>query len=286
MATVKGWFIHQFDVNNAFLHGDLEEEIYMCKPPDTPKEDPTKCANYLRAYIALSKLQDNGIPNSLPLLLLLDFINLKLIIVSSLLDGTSFTALLAYVDDIIVAGNCSSSIASLKTFLNTHFKIKDLGTLHYFLGLKVARSSKGIHLCQRKYALDILADLGTLGSKPLKIPLDQNFKISKTTGVPLVDPSPYRRLIGRLLYLTITRPDICYAVQLLSQFMDHPTSTHMATAHKVLRYIKAAPGQGILLSSKSQLQLKAFCDSDWASCPDTRRSITGCCIFLGDLLVS
>jgi len=165
--------------------------------------------------------------------------------------GTSFLALLVYVDDIIVTGNCSSSIASLKTFLHKQFQIKDLGCLRYFLGLKVARSSTGIHLCQRKYALDILVDSGTLASKPLKLPLEQNFKLSKTSGVPLLDPNTYRRLIGRLLYLTITRPDICYPVQILSQYMDTPTTTHLAIAHQILRYIKSAPGQGILLSSSS-----------------------------------
>jgi hypothetical protein len=87
-------------------------------------------------------------------------------------DNSSFTALLVYVDDIIVTGNCSSSLESLKSFLHNQFKIKDLGCLSYFLDLKVARSSKGIHLCQRKYALDILADSGTLASKPLKLPFE------------------------------------------------------------------------------------------------------------------
>ncbi|KAF5447982.1 hypothetical protein F2P56_033491 [Juglans regia] len=248
IAAVKGWFLFQFDVNNAFLHRDLDEEIYMRKSPGYTKGSPNQFFTKL--------------------------------------DGTSFIVLLVYVDDIIIAGNCSSSIASLKCFLNTQFKIKDLGCVHYFLGLEVARSFKGIHLCQRKYALDILADSGTLGSKPLKFPLEQNFKLSKDSGVPLSDPSTYRRLIGRLLYLTITRPDLCYAIHLLRQFMSHATTSHLATTHKILRYIKAAPGQGILLSSSSSLQLRAYCDLDWASCPDTRRSVTGYCIFLEVSLVS
>ncbi|XP_042974640.1 uncharacterized mitochondrial protein AtMg00810-like [Carya illinoinensis] len=191
------------------------------------------------------------------------------------LDGTAFIALLVHVDDIIVAGNCSTTITALKSFLNSQFKIKDLGPLCYFLGLEVARSSKGIHICQRKYALDILADSRTLGSKPTKLPINQNFKLSKDSGDPISDPSSYRRLIGRLLYLTLTRPDLCYVVQLLSQFMDNPRTEHSVIVHKVLRYIKAAPGQGILLPSTSQLQLKAYCDSYWVSCPDTRRSTTG-----------
>ncbi|KAF5443208.1 hypothetical protein F2P56_035785 [Juglans regia] len=184
-------------------------------------------------------------------------------------NGNSFTALLIYVDDILVASDSLSSIAVIKDSLHNKFKIKDLGVLRYFLGIEVAQSSEGIHICQRKYALDILADSGVLGSKPVKIPMEQNLKLSKTTGSPLADPSIYRRLIGRLLYLTITRPDISYPVQTLSQFMDQPTTTHLASAQKILRYIKATPGQGLLLSSTSELHLNSYCDFDWASCPDT-----------------
>lgn len=191
-----------------------------------------------------------------------------------------------YVDDFLVASNSNDSIASLRHFLNSKFKIKDLGCLRYFLGLEIARSSKVIHICQRKYALDILADSGMLGCKPLKLPLDQHFKISKAKGQPLPDPSIFRRLIGRLLYLTITRLDICFAVQLLSQFMDQPSSSHLAAAYRILRYVKPAPAQGILLASSSQLHLKAYCGSNWASCPDSRRSTTGYCVLLGDSLIS
>ncbi|KAL0408532.1 UNVERIFIED_CONTAM: Retrovirus-related Pol polyprotein from transposon RE1 [Sesamum radiatum] len=100
--------------------------------------------------------------------------------------------------------------------------------------------------------------------------MEQNLKLSKNSGQPLFDPSVYRRLVGRLLYLTVTRPDLSYAVQTLSQFMSSPTSDHLQDAYKVLRYIKAAPGQGIFFPAHSSLTLRAYCDSDWASCPDSR----------------
>ncbi|XP_035542712.1 uncharacterized mitochondrial protein AtMg00810-like [Juglans regia] len=203
-----------------------------------------------------------------------------------MINGDFFLVLLVYVDDIVVASNSLDCINSLKGFLNTHFKIKDLGSLRYFLGIEVAKSAQGIHLCQRKYTLDILSDLGNLGSKPAKLPMDQNLKFSKDSGFPLPDPSIYRRLVGRLLYLTITRPNISYSVQVLSQFMSQPTNAHLHVAHKVLKYLKGNSSQGILMYSSSPLQLQGYCDSDWASCPDTRRSITGFCIFLGNSLVS
>ncbi|XP_021802666.1 uncharacterized protein LOC110746736 [Prunus avium] len=105
-------------------------------------------------------------------------------------------------------------------------------------------------------------------------------------GKVLNDPSSYRRLVGRLIYLTITRPNLAYAVHMLSQFMEKPRQPHLETAHKVLKYIKQAPGQGIFLPSTGSLQLQAFCDADWARCRDTRRSITGYCVLLGQAPIS
>jgi hypothetical protein len=176
----------------------------------------------------------------------------------------------------------ASPSQSLTEFLNTKFKLKDLGSVKYFLGLEIARNSKGISVSQRKYTLEILQDSGLLAAKLSKFPMEPNLKLSKQTGELLPDPTVYRRLIGRLIYLNITRPDITYSMQVLSQYMDAPRHPHLEAAHQVLRYLKTAPGQGIFFPASSDFQLKAFCDSDWAGCPDSRRSTTGFCVFLGD----
>jgi hypothetical protein len=161
-----------------------------------------------------------------------------------------------------------------------------LGTAKFFRGLEIAQNSTGIFVSQRKYTLEILEDSGLLAAKPVAFPMEANLKLSKDTGIPLTDPTQYRRLIGCLIYLTITRPDITYPVQVLSQYMASPRQPHLDAAFQILRYLKNAPGQGIFYPSHSDFKLKAFCDSDWAGCLDTRRSTTGFCIFLGASLIS
>ncbi|WVZ17300.1 hypothetical protein V8G54_010282 [Vigna mungo] len=199
--------------------------------------------------------------------------------------NTCFTALLVYVDDIVLAGNSMEEINCIKELLHKKFRIKNLGELKYFLGSEVARSKKGIHLCQRKYALDIFEETGMEGCKPSSTPFLRDTSPPYRLDNYLDDPRPSRRLIGKLLYLTNTRPDLCFRIDLLSQFMQSPNNHHYHAVQHVLRYIKSTPTEGLFFATDSPMHLKAFSDSDWAICPNTRRS-TGFCIFLRTSLIS
>ncbi|MCF7184081.1 reverse transcriptase domain-containing protein, partial [Corynebacterium parakroppenstedtii] len=128
------------------------------------------------------------------------------------LRGTIRLDVLVYVDDLIISGNNSTAIASFKAYLSSCFHMKDLGVLKYFLGVEVARNADGIFLSQRKYALDIITDTGLLGAKPANVPLSPNHSLALADGDPLPDLEFYRRLVGRLIYLSFTRPDLAYAV--------------------------------------------------------------------------
>ncbi|XP_041016298.1 uncharacterized mitochondrial protein AtMg00810-like [Juglans microcarpa x Juglans regia] len=187
----------------------------------------------------------------------------------TLITHTSITIVLVHVDDILVAGNALPQIEFFKNLLSTHFKTKDLGSLKFFLGLEVAHSSAA-----------------AIGVWTTSFPMEHHLKLSNEDGSLLPDPSIYRCLVGRLIYLTITRPDIVYAVNILSQFMHAPHVPHMTAATRVLRYIKGSPGQGIFFSSSSTTQVTAYTDSDWAICPTTRRSTTGYFIQLGTSPIS
>nr|CAD41085.2 OSJNBb0011N17.2 [Oryza sativa Japonica Group] len=281
------WPLHQLDVKNAFLHGDLQEEVYMEIPPGFAtlqtkgkvlrlkkslyglKQSPRAWFDrFRRAMCAMGYKQCNGDHT-----------------VFYHHSGDHITILAVYVDDMIITGNDCSEITRLKQNLSKEFEVKDLGQLKYFLGIEIARSPRGIVLSQRKYALDLLSDTGMLGCRPASTPVDQNHKLCAESGNP-VNKERYQRLVGRLIYLCHTRPDITYAVSMVSRYMHDPRSGHMDAVYRILRYLKGSPGKGLWFKKNGHLEVEGYCDADWASCPDDRRSTSGYCVFVGGNLVS
>lgn len=202
------------------------------------------------------------------------------------IKGGKSLRVLVYVDDLVVAGNNLVMLEKFKGYLSKCFKMKDLGKLKYFLDIEVARGPEGMFLSQRKYALDIITEAGLLGCKPVSTPMEQNHRLLSDQGPLYKDPARFRRFIGRLVYLAITRPELCYSIYVLSQVMHKPRVVHWGAVVRVLKYLKGSPGQGIMLKAVSDLRVRTFCDSDWASCPNTRRSLSTYIVLLGDSPIS
>ena len=219
VAAVMDWHLEQLDVNNAFLHGDLQEEVYMSLPPGITTVKSNQVSKLIKALYGLKQASKQWYDKLSSFLYNINFVQSR--VDNSLFirkSETSFIALLIYVNDILIARNDIEDIDIVKNSLNSAFKIKDLGHLNFFLGLEIARTHKGIHICQRKYALDILTDVGMLGVKPANTTMTQKNDKLIYQSFPVHNITLYRRIIGRLLYLVNTRPDISFFVQFLSQF--------------------------------------------------------------------
>ncbi|XP_057720187.1 uncharacterized mitochondrial protein AtMg00810-like [Arachis stenosperma] len=194
--------------------------------------------------------------------------------------------LLLYVDDMIITGDDVDGISDLKASLHRTFEMKDLGSLSYFLGLEVISTDDDIYLSQAKYASDLLTRAGITDNRTESTLLEFNVRFTPMDGTVLDNPTFYRELVGGLVYLTVTQPDIAYPVHVLSQFLSAPHTTHYAAVLRILRYIKGTLFHGIYFSAHSSLTLQTYSDADWAGDPTDRRSTTSYCLFLGDALIS
>ncbi|KAL2251561.1 UNVERIFIED_CONTAM: Retrovirus-related Pol polyprotein from transposon RE2 [Sesamum indicum] len=257
IAAAHNWPLQQMNVNNVLLHGYLEEDLYMKPPEGYPVQEEFGFTQSAYDHCFFTKKTDNGL-----------------------------LALLVYVDDIIVTTPSLELIQTVKDYLHSLFTIKDLSNACYFLGLEIARSSDGLYLAQTKYVRDIIKDTGMSSAKSVSTPFPLGLKLTTASGALLSQPNQYRRLIGRLLYLGFTRPEISHSVQQLSQFLTRPCDAHWRAALHVVRYLKGEPSKGLFFPATYNFELTAYCDADWASCTDSRRSLTGYCIFLGAALVS
>jgi len=142
--------------------------------------------------------------------------------------------------------------------------MKSMGQLRYFLGIEVARSVHGISMSQRKYVLNLLTETGMLACKPASTPMDINHKLGIFPNQVPTDIGRYQRLVGRLIYLSHTRPDIAYAVSVVSQFMHAPSEEHLQAVNRILRYLKGTPGKGLLFSKHGVSSIEGYTDADWA----------------------
>ncbi|XP_010424680.1 PREDICTED: uncharacterized protein LOC104709822 [Camelina sativa] len=232
------------DISNAFLNGDLDEDIYMRLPE------------------GYAEIKGDVLPKNAVCRLKKSIYGFKQ--ASRQCFGDDFIVVLVYVDDIVIASTTDSGANQLTAALKQSFKLCEIAL----------------------NALELLTSSGMLACKDVKTPMVLNLLLSRTSGELLPDKEMYRSLVGRFMYITITRPDITFAVNKLCQFSSAPRTSHLTAAYQVLQYIKGTVGQGLFYSAEPALSLKAFADSDYASCPDRRRSTTGFTMFLGSSLIS
>ncbi|KAL2252571.1 UNVERIFIED_CONTAM: Retrovirus-related Pol polyprotein from transposon RE2 [Sesamum indicum] len=220
VAVAQAWPLHQLDINNAFLHRRLEEDIHM-----TPHE------GYNVAPDLICKLQHSlyGLKQA----------------------SHSPMSLLVYVDDILITGPSLADIKQVKAHLHALFPIKEIGDARYFIRLQITRGTKSLYVAETKYIMDILQDTGLSDAKATSTPLPPGLKLVTSSGA--LQPNPDALLDAAL---------------------------------HVVRYLKGCPSRGLFFPSHNSFTLKAYCDVDWASCPNSRRSLTDFCVFLGDALVS
>uniref|UniRef100_A0A2N9GP76 Integrase catalytic domain-containing protein n=1 Tax=Fagus sylvatica TaxID=28930 RepID=A0A2N9GP76_FAGSY len=262
VSASRHWPLFQMDVKNAFLNGELTEEVYMQLPPgfSQPPGFSHKVCRLRRALYGLKQAPRAWF--------------------------AKFSSTISQHDDMIITGDDVQGIQDLKHFLGQHFEMKDLDPLSYFLGFEVSSSSDGYYLTQAKYTSDLISRAGITDSKIVDTPIEYNNRLNTHDGEPLPDATLYRQLVGSLFYLTVTRPDISYAVHIVSQFMAVSRSLHYAVVLRILRYLKGTLFHGLHFSSQSSLTLQAYSDADWAGDPTDRRSTTGYCFLLGDSFIS
>lgn len=289
IAAAKNYSLHHLDINNAFLHGDLNEELYMDIPKGYQVQGETQ-----RMVCKLNKSLYGLKQASRQWFLKFSSVLMNFSLQKSGADHSYFykhdhglyLGIIIYVDDLLIACNHPPLVQEFKTYLGKHVKYKDLGTPQYFLGLEINITANGISLCQRKYILDLLADTGLTGCKSHTTPMEFSNHLELCDKDLLPDPKLYRRLIGRLLYLGFTKLDITFSINKLSQFLAKPCSYHLKAAHRVLKYLKGTTDLGLHYSKNSTLSPSIYADADWGTCSDTLRSVTGYCLFIGDSIIS
>ncbi|XP_020675060.1 uncharacterized protein LOC110094222 [Dendrobium catenatum] len=293
LAVNRTWPVLQLDVSNAFLHGDLPDNIYMCQPQGfVDKESPNAVCKLHKSLYGLKQaprqwyqklttfLQDRGFQfsKSDPSLLILTKSQIQLY-------------LLIYVDDILVTGNDQSTIQELlqlgeiSLFLHSNFALKQLGEISLFLGIQIRKTDNGILLTQEHYARKILNKAGFEDCRAAPTPVTPTPKQIISDITQFSNPSLYRCIADSLQYLSITRPDIAYAMNRVCQHMSNPTNQDYKNLTRLLRYIKGSVNLGLPITS-GNLQLQTFTDADWASDCTDRKSISGFCTFLGPNLIS
>ena len=296
LAATYDLEVHHLDIKTAFLHGDLEETIYMRQPPGFEKPGSNNMVCKLKRSIYGLKqsprqwnkvldgyLREHGFQPSLCE---------PCVYIRMSGEDTKPTIISAFVDDLLIFAPTTTETAQVKQLLASRFDVKDLGELKYFLGVEVVRDRKNrkIYLRQSRYIQDLLKRYRMEESNPTGTPTTPGEYLPMACELPVLSPAeedevqqiPYRNAVGALLHLMVaTRPDIAYAVQAVSQHMTNYRDVHWKAVKRILRYLKGTSSYGLCLGGSKPHNLKFFADADWANDTFSRKSITGYFMTLG-----
>jgi hypothetical protein len=290
LALSRGWVIRQIDIQNAFLHGFLDEDVYMKQPPGfVDSARPTYICKLDKSLYGLKQAPRAWFSRLSSKLLQLGFKASKADVSLFIFNMAGVHIyMLIYVDDIIIISSSNSAAEKLLAQLRDDFAVKDLGPLNYFLGIEVHHNSHGLILSQRKYIRDLLTRTNMMNSNGVPTPMLPSDKLVLEAGDKLSpeDATRYRSVVGALQYLSLTRPDISFSVNRVCQFMSSPTSVHWAAVKRILRYLHATIDLGLCFTRSGSSLLSAYSDADWAGNVNDRRSTSGFAIFFGGNLIS
>lgn len=275
LAASKRWDIHHMDVRTAFLHGVLKENVFMKQPPgfEVPGHEHKVC-KLLRSLYGLKQSPRAWYEK-------IDSALRQIRLLRSSFDhnlyylhqDNNILIVMLYVDDLLITGSSSKMVKWIKHFLQQTFDMTDLGQIQKYLGVLFEYFPQGILLHQKEYTESIIEQFLPEGLHTAKVPLPAGTHLVCDTGTPPVDSTHYSKLVGKLIFLTITRPDISFAVNRIASFMASPQTAHMESALHILRYLKGTTDLGLLYEHGTPLNVCGYTDADWGTCADTRRSI-------------
>ncbi|KAL8104868.1 hypothetical protein AgCh_028873 [Apium graveolens] len=288
LAAQNKWKVHQMDVKSAFLNGELQEEVYIDQPPGyVKKNEENKVYRLKKALYGLKQAPRAWYSRIDEYFVKMGFKRCPFEHTLYIKENKGKILIIGlYVDDLIFTGNNDDDIEEFKNNMMQEFEMTDLGLLHYFLGIEVKQDENGIFISQEKYARDLMKKFRMEDAKPSSTPVEVGLKLSMNDDSKFVDPTLYRSLVGSLMYLTATRPDITYGVSLISRFMEQPKKTHWEAGKRILRYVRGTLGDGIYYQKGNDTKVIGYCDSDWAGSIDDSKSTSGNVFFTGSSAIT
>ncbi|GKU96896.1 hypothetical protein SLEP1_g10077 [Rubroshorea leprosula] len=288
LAAQNSWPLYQLDVKSAFLHGDLDEEVFIHQPPGYVKAgNEHKVYKLKRALYGLKQAPRAWYSRIESHFLKEGFKKCPyehtLFIKSE--DGKMLIVCL-YIYDLNYTGNDMVMFDKFKKSMMVEFEMSDLGLMHYYLGIEVNQSAAGIFISHKKYVQDILDKFRMKNCNPVNTPIEPGLKLVKNLGGKEINSTLYKQIVGSLMYLTATRPDIMHAVSLISRYMDCPKEVHLLAAKRILKYLQGTAEYGLFYKNGEKSELFGFTGSDFARDLDDRKSTSGYVFIMGIAAIS